>query len=71
VVVQGASSLLSQVTAVQLDVPLAKTPGALDVMERPIPVDAIGHEVRGLVIEPDLVRAQVRFVRGTGSAPQP
>jgi YbbR domain-containing protein len=71
VIVRGATSELTQVTAVRLDVPLAQTPAQLDSMFRPIPVDSLGREVQGVDVAPDLVRVQAQFVKGTGVSKKP
>jgi len=71
VTVHGPSSVLSQVTAVRLDVPFATAPVAYDSMVRPVPVDSLGEEVQGLTVAPDLVRVQVQFVKGTGATIKP
>jgi YbbR domain-containing protein len=71
VTVHGPTSLLSQVAAVQLDVPLAQSPSAFDAMVRPVPVNALGQEVAGLEVAPDLVRVRVQFVKGTGASKKP
>ena len=46
-------------------------PKAFDDMVRPVPVNSLGSEVAGLDVTPDLVRVQMRFVAGTGSATKP
>lgn len=71
VVVHGPTSLISQVSAVVLDVPLAQSPSALDAMVRPVPVNSLGQEVVGLEVAPDLVRVRVHFVKGTGAPGKP
>lgn len=71
VTVHGATSLLSEVSAVILDVPLAQTPSVLDAMVRPVPVNSLGQEVAGLEVAPDLVRVRVHFVKGTGATGKP
>jgi hypothetical protein len=71
VVVRGPSGLLAQVTNVRLDIPFASTPVAFDAMVRAVPVDSLGEEISGLTVAPDLVRVQVRFVKGTGAATKP
>jgi YbbR domain-containing protein len=67
VVVRGPSDELNEVTAVRVEVAVPAQPQAFDEMVRPIPVDAMGQEVTGLDVSPDLVRARVQFVRGTGT----
>lgn len=71
VTVHGPTSLLSQVTAVQLDVPLPQSPSAFDSMVRPVPVNSLGQEVAGVEVAPDLVRVSVHFVKGTGASKKP
>ncbi len=60
--VRAPTSLLAQVAAVRVDVPLPAEPKALDEMVRPVPVDAAGAEVTGLQVTPDLVHVKLRFV---------
>jgi YbbR domain-containing protein len=67
VTVQGPTTLLSQVAAVHVDVPLASEPKAFDEMVRPVAVNSMGVEVGGLELAPNLVRVQMRFVAGTGA----
>ncbi len=67
VTVQGPTSLLSQVTAVHVGIPLPDQPASFDEMVRPVAVNSEGSEVAGLVVAPDLVRVRVQFV--AGSAP--
>ena len=69
--IHGPTSLLSQVSAVVLDVPLAQMPSTLDAMVRPVPVNSLGQEVAGLEVAPDLVRVRVHFVKGTGATKKP
>jgi len=71
VIVRGETSALAQIAAVRIDVPLSQTPGKLDAMERPIPVDASGSEVTGVDVAPDLVRIQAQYVKGTGAPKSP
>jgi YbbR domain-containing protein len=71
VAVQGPTTLLSQVAAVHVDVALPSQPKAFDDMVRPVPVNSLGTEVAGLDVTPDLVRVQMRFVAGSGSAAKP
>ncbi len=71
VTVHGPNGVLSQVTAVRIDVPFATSPVAFDSMVRAVPVDSLGQEVAGLTVAPDLVRAQVQFVKGTGATTKP
>lgn len=67
VTVEGATTTLAQVAAVHLDVPLPNEPKAVDEMVRPVAVNASGQEIAGLVVAPDLVRVQIRFVAGRGA----
>jgi YbbR domain-containing protein len=67
VAVHGPTSLIAQVNAVVLDVALPQAPSDLDAMVRPVPVNALGQEVTGLEVAPDLVRVRVHFVKGTGA----
>jgi YbbR domain-containing protein len=71
VTVQGPTSLLSQVTAVQVDIALPQTPQGFDAMVRPVAVNSLGQEVAGLEVAPDLVRVRVQFVKGTGASKTP
>lgn len=66
VTVEGATTTLAQVAAVHLDVALPSEPKLIDEMVRPVPVNASGQEIAGLVVAPDLVRVQVHFVAGRG-----
>ncbi|HET9029057.1 MAG TPA: hypothetical protein VFN49_02690 [Candidatus Aquilonibacter sp.] len=65
--VHGPTSLLSEVTAVVVNVPLAQSPSAFDSMVRPVPVNSLGQEVAGVEVAPDLVRVRVQFIKGTGA----
>lgn len=65
--VHGATSLLSQITAVRIDVPVPGAPRDFDEMARPTPVNSLGQEVTGVEIAPDLIRVQVHFVAGAGT----
>jgi hypothetical protein len=71
VVVHGPSGVLSQVTAVRIDIPFATSAEAFDSMVRAVPVDSLGQEVSGLTVAPDLVRVQAQFVKGTGASAKP
>jgi YbbR domain-containing protein len=71
VIVHGPTSLLAQVNAVVLDIPLPPNPSALDAMVRPVPINSLGQEVTGLEVAPDLVRVRVHFVKGTGATGKP
>lgn len=64
--VRGPASLMSQVSALQLDLPSGAS-GKVNVMIRPVPVDARGAEVAGLQVEPNLVRLQASVAPRTGS----
>ncbi|HKU81796.1 MAG TPA: CdaR family protein, partial [Candidatus Tumulicola sp.] len=65
--VSGATTMLAQVAAVQLDVAMPAEPKTLDEMVRPVAVNSSGQEVAGLVVSPDLVRVQVHFAAGRGA----
>ena len=65
--VNGATSVLSQITAVRVDVPVPTAPRDFDVMARPMPVNSLGQEISDVAIAPDLVRVQVHFVAGAGT----
>ncbi len=67
VTVHGPTSLLSEVAAVRVDVPIPTVPTAFDSMVRPVPVDSLGQEIMGLEVAPDLVRVQAHFVQSTGA----
>ena len=69
--IEGPSSLLSQVAAVRVDVPLPNAPTTLDEMLRPVAENALGDEISGLQLGPDLVRAQLQFASGRGVANRP
>jgi YbbR domain-containing protein len=71
VTVHGPSTLLSEVAAVRVDVPLPQSPSALDAMVRPVPVNSSGQEIGDLQVAPDLVRVRVQFVKGTGADQKP
>lgn len=64
--VRGQTSLLAQISALQIDIAMPSAPKAVDEMIRPIPVDSSGAELTGLSVAPNLVRVQTRFVAGTG-----
>jgi YbbR domain-containing protein len=68
VAVRAPTSMLAQVSAVHADVALPSQPKRVDEMVRPIPVDASGAEVSGLVLAPDLVRVQMQFVAGSSAS---
>ncbi|MGB8796868.1 MAG: hypothetical protein WCC70_04875 [Candidatus Aquilonibacter sp.] len=65
VLVQGPQDELSQVSAIRVDITVPQSPQSLDLMVRPVPVDASGNEVGELQVSPDLVRVRVDFVAGT------
>jgi YbbR domain-containing protein len=67
VIVRGPSDTLAAVAAVRVDVAVPTAPETLDEMVRPVPVNALGQEITGLEVSPDLVRARIDFVQGTGS----
>ena len=69
--VQGPTTMLQQVAAVQLDVAFPSEAKAIDEMVRPVAVNATGNEIAGLVVSPDLVRVQIHFVTGTTGASKP
>jgi YbbR domain-containing protein len=71
VTVQGPSSALSQVTAVRVDLLLPSAPGNLDEMLRPAAVNALGAEVGGVQISPDLVRVETQFVTARTTSQRP
>jgi YbbR domain-containing protein len=60
--VSGATSALTQVAAVHVDVVLPSSPKTIDEMVRPFAVDAAGAEVNGLTVSPDLVRVRVGII---------
>lgn len=66
--VRGATSLLGQVVAVRADVALPNAPKEVDVMLRPIAVDASGAEVAGLTVAPNLVRVRLAAIAGSTTA---
>ncbi len=65
--VRAPTSQLSQVTSLRVVAPLPNDPGFFDEMLRPIPVNALGQEVAGVQVAPDLVRVQIHFIAGTGA----
>jgi len=67
VTLQGPSSILSQVTAVRVDIVLPNAPVNADESLRPQPVNAMGTEVTGLQVAPDLVRVETKFVAARGA----
>jgi YbbR domain-containing protein len=62
--IEGPSSLLSQIAAVRVDVPLPNVPASVDEMLRPVAENTLGDEISGLEVGPDLVRAQLHFASG-------
>jgi YbbR domain-containing protein len=64
--VRGQTSLLAQISALQVDIAMPSTPKAVDEMVRPIPVDSSGTELAGLSVAPNLVRVQTHFVAASG-----
>jgi len=67
VTVQGPSSILSQVTAVRVDVVLPSAPLDADESLRPQPVNEAGTELTGLQVAPDLVRVETKFAAARGA----
>jgi YbbR domain-containing protein len=67
-IVRAPTSLLAQVAAVHVDVNLPNQPKSLAEMVRPVAVDPTGAEVSGLSVVPDLVRVELQFVAGSGTA---
>ena len=65
--VRAPTSQLSAVTSLRVVAPLPSQPGAFDEMLRPVPVNAMGQEVPGVQVAPDLVRVKITFVEGTGA----
>ena len=66
VTLHGPSSLLSQVSAVRVDVQMPNAPQTIDEMARPVGVDSMNQEVAGIESAPNLVRVQIHFDAGTG-----
>ncbi len=66
VFVRGPSDALAQVAAVRVEITVPSQPQQIDEMVRPVPVDTQGQEVTGLDVSPDLVRARIGFIQGTG-----
>ena len=71
VTVTGPTSLLAQVVGVHVDVTMPGQPKSVDEMLRPIAVGALGDEVSGIQVAPDLVRVQLQYVSGTGASAKP
>lgn len=71
VTLHGPTSLLEQVSAVRVDVPLPGQPQDLDSMVRPSAVNSLGQEIAGIDVSPDLVRVQVHFIKGSGAVVKP
>jgi YbbR domain-containing protein len=69
--IEGASSVLAQVSAVRVDVMLPNAPASVDEMLRPVPENALGDEISGLQLGPDLVRAQLQFASGHAPESKP
>jgi YbbR domain-containing protein len=61
---RAPTSLLAQVAAVYADVAVPNQPKLIDEMTRPVAVDALGAEVAGVSVTPNLVRVQMHFVAG-------
>lgn len=59
--IHGPSSSLQTLAAVRIDVPLSANASGLDVMVRPMAVDAQGREIAGVQVVPNLVRVQAEF----------
>lgn len=66
--VRGAQSVVSQVASLRLDVAMPQAPRDVDVMVRPVPVDAQGNEVADVQVSPNLIRVQASFVTGTDTS---
>lgn len=66
VTLHGPSSLLSQVSAVRVDVPMPNAPQSVDEMARPVGVNSMNQEVAGIESAPNLVRVQIHFDAATG-----
>jgi len=66
-VVRGPSTDLGLVATLRVVAPLPSEPGPFDEMLRPEPVDALGHEIAGVTVSPDLVRVRIQFSAGTGA----
>lgn len=64
--VRGPSSAFAQLSSVRIDVPLSTTAGGLDVMVRPVAVDARGEEIPSVQVVPNLVRVQADFAPASG-----
>lgn len=65
--VRGNASVLAKVAEVKLDVPMAAGPGAMDLMVRPVAVDASGVSIPNVRIAPNLVRVRATFASGSTS----
>lgn len=63
--VRGAQSVISQVASLRLNVTMPQSPRDMDIMVRPVPVDAQGDEVTDVQVSPNLIRVQASFVTGT------
>lgn len=64
-VVRAATSALTQVAGVRADIAMPSAPQNIDEMVRPVAVDASGAALPDIVVVPNLVRVQARFVAGT------
>jgi len=64
-VVRAPTSALTQVAGVRADIAMPNAPQSIDEMVRPVAVDASGAPLPDLVVVPNLVRVQARFVAGT------
>jgi hypothetical protein len=59
--VRGAASDIARVSSMRVDLQLPAKGGAVDMMARPIPTDALGTEVEGLTASRSLVRVRATF----------
>ncbi len=59
---RAATSELSRVASVRVDVPLPSNPATFDAMLRPIATDERGGDVVGVAVTPNLVRVSAKFV---------
>jgi YbbR domain-containing protein len=63
--VRGAQSVVSEVASLRLDMTMPQSPRAVDIMVRPVPVDAQGNEVDDVQVSPNLIRVQASFQTGS------
>jgi hypothetical protein len=61
VTLRGPTSDLQRVATVRVDLTLPSAPSGLDVMLRPVAIDARGAEVAGISVSPNLARVRARF----------